>query len=54
MSDGSRRIILSDGSRRIIISSDHFGNAGNNNMSIHISFILTAIISHGSVPIRTL
>jgi len=32
-----------------LLSSDHFVNAGFD-LSIHISFLFTAIISHGSVP----
>jgi len=32
-----------------MLSSDHFVNAGFD-LSIHISFLFTAIISHGSVP----
>jgi len=31
-------------------SSDHFVNAGFD-LSIHMSFLFTAIISHGSVPL---
>jgi len=32
-----------------MLSSDHFVNAGFD-LSIHISFLFTAVISHGSVP----
>jgi hypothetical protein len=31
------------------LSSDHFVNAGAD-LSVHISFLLSAIVSHGSVP----